>query len=70
MYTLYGIPNCNSVQKARAFLADHNVPYTFHDYKKEGIEKDKLAQWCKKVGWETLLNKKVPPGEACQRRSS
>jgi arsenate reductase (glutaredoxin) len=58
MYTLYGIPNCNSVQKARAFFAEHNVPYTFHDYKKEGISLSKLKEWSKQSGWENLINKK------------
>lgn len=57
MYTLYGIPNCNSVQKARTFLAANNIEYTFHDYKKEGITKGKLTQWCKQSGWENLINK-------------
>jgi arsenate reductase len=57
MYTLYGIPNCNSVQKARTFLAAHNIPYTFHDYKKEGITKTMLTAWCKQTGWENLINK-------------
>lgn len=58
MYTLYGIPNCNSVKKARTFLEEHQIAYTFHDYKKMGITKTKLTQWCKQVGWEELINKK------------
>jgi Spx/MgsR family transcriptional regulator len=58
MYTVYGIPNCNSVQKARNFLAEHQIEYTFHDYKKEGISKEKLTQWSKQLGWENLINKK------------
>jgi arsenate reductase len=57
MYTLFGIPNCNSVKKARTFLDENNIPYTFHDYKKEGITKTKLTQWSKQVGWENLINK-------------
>lgn len=57
MYTLYGIPNCNSVQKARTFLVANNIAYTFHDYKKEGIGKAILTQWCKQSGWENLINK-------------
>jgi len=57
MYTLYGIPNCDSVKKARTFLAANNIPYSFHDYKTEGISKTKLAQWCKQKGWENIFNK-------------
>lgn len=58
MYIVYGIPNCNSVQKARAWLDKHKVAYEFHDYKKEGITKAKLNAWSKQYGWENLLNKK------------
>lgn len=58
MYTVYGIPNCNSVKKARTWLADNNIEYHFHDYKKEGISKAKLTAWCKELGWENVLNKK------------
>ena len=57
MYILYGIPNCNSVQKARTWLAKHNIPYEFHDYKKSGITKAKLTSWSKQLGWESLINK-------------
>ena len=57
MYTLYGIPNCDSVKKARVFLEANNIPYVFHDYKKEGISKAKLTQWSKQLGWENLINK-------------
>ena len=55
--TLYGIPNCDTIKKARTWLADHGVAYAFHDYKKDGIDRAKLAQWCKTAGWETLLNR-------------
>jgi len=58
MTTLYGIPNCDTVKKARTWLADNGVEYAFHDYKKLGIEKKKLAEWIKAVGWETLLNRR------------
>lgn len=57
MYILYGIPGCNSVQKARTWLDRHKIEYTFHDYKKEGISRAKLNSWCKQLGWETVLNK-------------
>jgi arsenate reductase len=55
--SLYGIRNCDTMKKARAWLDDHDVPYIFHDYKVEGIEEAKLKAWCAQVGWETLLNR-------------
>jgi arsenate reductase len=55
--TIYGIPNCDTMKKARSWLAEHDVAYGFHDYKKDGIEKKQLEAWAKKVGWETLLNR-------------
>jgi len=58
MITVYGIPNCDTIKKTRDWLDEHKIEYTFHDYKKSGISKEKLSAWSKKVGWETLLNKK------------
>lgn len=58
MYTLYGIPNCGSVKRARTWLEEQGIDYQFHDYKKLGITKSRLLQWCKQVGWEKLVNKK------------
>ena len=58
MTTLYGIKNCDTMKKARRWLDEHNVAYDFHDYKKEGIDEKILKQWSKKVGWETLLNRR------------
>lgn len=58
MYIVYGIPNCNSVKKARTWLDEHNIGYVFHDYKKQGITRDRLDQWSKQAGWENLINKK------------
>ena len=55
--TIYGIKNCDTMKKARAWLDKHGVAYDFHDYKIAGIERERLEQWCKKVGWETLLNR-------------
>jgi arsenate reductase (glutaredoxin) len=55
--TIYGIKNCDTMKKARAWLDKHGVAYSFHDYKTAGIERDRLEQWCKKVGWEALLNR-------------
>ena len=55
--TIYGIKNCDTMKKARAWLDGHGVPYAFHDYKADGIDKARLAGWCKELGWETLLNR-------------
>ena len=55
--TIYGIKNCDTMKKARALLDKRGVAYAFHDYKVAGIDKAKLEDWAKKVGWETLLNK-------------
>jgi Spx/MgsR family transcriptional regulator len=55
--TIYGIKNCDTMKKARAFLDKHKVDYAFHDYKTAGIDKERLEGWAKKAGWETLLNK-------------
>ena len=55
--TIYGIANCDTMKKARSWLAEHGVTYRFHDYKKDGIDRKLLAGWCAKVGWETLLNR-------------
>lgn len=55
--TIYGIKNCDTMKKARAWLDQHAVAYAFHDYKSKGIERAKLEAWAKKAGWETLLNR-------------
>jgi arsenate reductase (glutaredoxin) len=55
--TIYGIKNCDTMKKARAWLDKRGVAYDFHDYKTAGIERDRLERWSKKVGWETLLNR-------------
>jgi arsenate reductase len=55
--TIYGIKNCDTMKKARAFLDKKGVAYDFHDYKSKGIDKTKLETWVKKAGWETLLNR-------------
>lgn len=55
--TLYGIRNCDTMKKARAWLDRRGVAYTFHDYKISGIEKATLEGWTKKLGWEVLLNR-------------
>ena len=55
--TIYGIKNCDTMKKARAWLDKHGIEYAFHDYKTAGIERDRLELWAKKAGWETLLNR-------------
>ena len=55
--TIYGIKNCDTMKKARAWLDKAGVDYAFHDYKAAGIERGSLEKWAKKAGWETLLNK-------------
>jgi len=55
--TIYGIKNCDTMKKARAWLDKHHVEYAFHDYKTAGIERARLERWTKKVGWEILLNR-------------
>jgi arsenate reductase len=55
--TIYGIKNCDTMKKARAWLDKRGVAYAFHDYKTAGIERDRLEAWEKKVGWEVLLNR-------------
>ena len=55
--TIYGIKNCDTMKKARAWLDGHKVAYDFHDYKAAGIDRKRLESWSKEVGWETLLNR-------------
>ncbi len=55
--TLYGIKNCDTMKKARAWFGKRGVEYAFHDYKTAGIEREKLEGWAKKAGWETLINR-------------
>ncbi len=55
--TLYGIPNCDTVKKARSWFSGKGIEYAFHDYKKAGIDAAMLQEWCGQVGWEVLLNK-------------
>ena len=52
----YGIPNCDTVKKARAWLDAEGFAYTFHDYKKEGVDPARLAAWAEEAGWALLLN--------------
>ena len=56
--TLYGIPNCDSVKKARVWLNEHGIEYNFHDFKKQGVPETALDHWLSHVGWEVLVNRK------------
>jgi len=55
--TVYGIPNCDTVKKARAWLAAHHVDYNFHDFRKEGVPATHLDRWLEELGWQKLVNK-------------
>ena len=55
--TLYGIPNCDTVKRARAFLAGRGAAVQFHDFKKAGLPADRLAAWIASAGWERVLNR-------------
>lgn len=54
---VYGIPNCDTVKRARAWLSEQGVAYTFHDYKKQGVPTERLAAWADTLGWEVLVNR-------------
>jgi arsenate reductase len=57
MITIYGIKNCDTMKKARAWLDGQGVAYDFHDYKTSGIDRSRLEGWARQVGWEVLLNR-------------
>ena len=56
--TVYGIPNCDSVKKARVWLSDHSVDYIFHDFKKQGVPAEAVDLWLSQVSWDVLVNRK------------
>jgi Spx/MgsR family transcriptional regulator len=58
MTILYGIPNCDTVKKARTWLTDHGVTHSFHDFKKQGVPEAALDHWLATAGWEILVNRK------------
>lgn len=57
MVTIYGIPNCDTMKKARVWLDQHGVEHRFHDYRKEGVDRARLEGWVAEHGWETILNR-------------
>lgn len=58
MITLYGIPNCDTVRKARKWLESKDIPYRFHDFRKEKVDKKQLFDWARELGWDRLLNRR------------
>ena len=58
MIKIYGIPNCDTMKKARKWLDDNNLEYEFHDYKKHGVPEKNLTRWAKTAGWDVVLNKR------------
>ncbi|GAV19234.1 putative reductase [Mariprofundus micogutta] len=58
MIIMFGIPNCDTIKKAKLWLETHGVSYDFHNYKKEGIDAALLRTWCEQFGWEVLLNRR------------
>jgi len=58
MITMYGIPNCDTIKKAKKYLSDKNIEFTFHDYRKDGVSEELVAEFCKNLGWEQVLNKR------------
>ena len=58
MTTLFGIKNCDTIKKARNWLAKHDIAYQFHDYRNDGLEQAQLEQWCNELGWEQVLNRR------------
>ena len=76
MITVYGIPNCDTVKKARAWLDTRGLAHSFHDFKKAGVPADRLARWASEAGWEKLLNRqgttgrKLDPGQQARAQDS
>lgn len=58
MTTLYGISNCDTIKKAKKYLTDHNIAFTFHDYRKDGVNNQLLNEFAKHLDWEQLVNKR------------
>lgn len=56
--TMYGIPNCDTIKKAKKWLEAEGMEYTFHDYRKQGIDKALVTTFCQQLGWENVLNKR------------
>ena len=67
--TLYGIRNCNTVKSSLAWLKNRKIDFEFHDYKSKGITEARLKDWCRQVGWESLVNKRGTTWRKLDERS-
>ncbi|MGY0614038.1 ArsC family reductase [Vibrio sp. FJH11] len=56
--TMFGIPNCDTIKKAKKWLEAQNIAYEFHDYRKQGVDTSLVTEFCDALGWETVLNKR------------
>ncbi|ODS10708.1 ArsC family reductase [Vibrio scophthalmi] len=56
--TMYGIPNCDTIKKAKKWLSEQNVEFDFHDYRKQGVDSEMITQFCQALGWENVVNKR------------
>ena len=56
--TMYGIPNCDTIKKAKKWLQQANIDFEFHDYRKQGVDKEMVTGFCNQLGWELVLNKR------------
>jgi Spx/MgsR family transcriptional regulator len=67
MVTIYGIRNCDTMKKAFAWCDEHGVAYEFHDFRKQGVDRERLELWCRHAGWRSMINtrgttwRKLPP---------
>src|SRR5690606_26342028 len=57
---IYGIKNCDTMKKAFTWCEERGIAYEFHDYKKQGVPRERVVEWCRNVGWKTLINTKGP----------
>lgn len=60
MLKIYGIKHCDTMKKTFAWCEAHGLPYEFHDYKKSGVPQERLREWCRRLGWQRLLNTRGP----------
>jgi hypothetical protein len=70
MVKIYGIKNCDTMKKAFVWCEANHISYEFHDYKKQGVPRDKLVHWCRSLGWQTLVNTKGPTWRKLSARAA
>ncbi|WP_105171526.1 ArsC family reductase [Pseudoalteromonas sp. T1lg24] len=58
MIKLFGIPNCDTIKKAKKWLEQNNIEYTFHDYRKDGVSSEMVNNFCQQLDWQQVLNKR------------